>query len=69
MNEKELMKKKYGTPQEISVIFGVSVGQLANLRYRQRGCPHFRRGRRIYYEISTFQSWLTENPVKTIYFE
>lgn len=53
------------TPEKASEIFSLNVGSLANLRAAKKGCPYFKRGRRVYYKISDLEEWLFENPIKT----
>jgi hypothetical protein len=59
------MIQKAGTPKEMSRIYGIPLGTLANLRYQKRGPRYFRRGRSILYFSSDFEAWLKSDPVLT----
>jgi hypothetical protein len=61
--KKEKITPRYATPETIGQMFNFSPGTLANLRSQKKGCPYFRRGRRIYYSVSDFENWLKESPV------
>ncbi len=59
------IRRRAGTPKEMSQIYGIPLGTLANLRYQKRGPKYFRRGRGVLYFFSDFESWLKSNPVLT----
>ena len=59
------MNQKAGTPKEMSKIYGIPLGTLANLRYQRRGPRFFRRGRSVLYFIEDFEAWLKSDPVLT----
>lgn len=62
------MKQKQisSTPQEISAVFGIPAGTLANLRSQKRGPKYYKRGRRVIYFIQDIEQWLKSQPVQTI---
>lgn len=62
---KKLLERKSVTPQQAATIYGLSVGHMANLRSKGRGCRFFRCGRRIYYRVDELENWLLGNPVLT----
>ena len=58
--------KKAGTPYDMSRLYGVSVGTLANLRYQKRGPNFYKVGKSVFYFVVDFESWLKSKPVLTI---
>ncbi len=54
------------TPMEISEMYGISVGSLANLRHRKQGPRFFKVGGSVYYKIEDFEGWFFQNPVQTL---
>lgn len=57
--------RRAANPQEISLMFGIPEGSLANLRWKKEGPKYYRRKRRIYYFISDVEDWLKQNPILT----
>jgi hypothetical protein len=57
--------RRSATPQEVSQIFGIPAGTLANLRSKKEGPRFFKRGRRVVYFFADVESWLRQNPVLT----
>jgi hypothetical protein len=60
------MRQEAGTPKEMSRIYGIPLGTLANLRCQKRGSKFFRRGRSILYFFNDFEAWLKRDPVLTV---
>ncbi len=58
-------KKQAGTPYEMSRLYGVPVGTLANLRYQKRGPKYYKIGKGVFYFISDFEAWMKGRPVLT----
>jgi hypothetical protein len=58
--------KRAGKPNEVSVIFGLDTGTLANLRSQKRGPRYYRQGRGIFYFLEDVEKWLKSNPIETI---
>jgi len=59
------MEKLFGSPREISILFGLNVGSLANMRSLKKGPRFFKSGRKVVYRLSDVETWITENPVLT----
>ena len=59
------IEKKAGTPSEMSRMYGVPEGSLANMRYRKAGPKFYKVGRRVLYFFEDFEAWLKQNPVLT----
>lgn len=53
-------------PEQISEMFGIPVGVLANWRWMGRGPRYFKTKRRVYYFIDDVITYLQQNPVLTI---
>ena len=50
------------TPEEVSVLLGVSKGTLSNWRWRGEGPPFIRlKRRKVRYPVKSLLSWLEEN--------
>ena len=58
-------KQKTATTKQISEIYGIPVGTLANLRYQKRGPKYYRVSRKVLYAISDVEDWIMRNPVLT----
>ena len=58
--------KRGGSPREISFMYGVPLGTLANMRYRKEGPKYFKTGRRVFYFVEDVENWLRQNPVLTV---
>jgi hypothetical protein len=56
-------------PQEVSDIFGIPPGTLANLRWKKQGPRYFKRpaGRGVFYLLADVQDWLLSHPVQTLH--
>lgn len=50
-----------GTPRDVAEYIGVSMGQLANLRWRGNGPPFVKFGKSIRYRWSEVDDWLEIN--------
>lgn len=61
------MKKIALKPREVSDLFGIPEGTLANLRWKKRGPRYFKRpnGRGVFYLLTDVQNWLLSSPVLT----
>ncbi len=59
------MQKIAGTPFDMSRLFGVPVGTLANLRYQKRGPKFFKVGKSVLYFTEDFENWLRRTPILT----
>lgn len=59
-------KKKAYSPEELSEVYGLNVGTLANMRCAKRGPKYFKVGKKIIYFEQDIESWLRKNPVLTI---
>ncbi|HUT44542.1 MAG TPA: helix-turn-helix domain-containing protein [Desulfobacterales bacterium] len=57
--------QKTATTKQISEIYGIPVGTLANLRYQKRGPKYYRVSRKVLYAISDVEDWIMRNPVLT----
>lgn len=57
--------KKAISPQEAAQIYSISIGHLANLRFKKQGCPYYRVGRKVLYLVADFEDWIKRNPVLT----
>ena len=58
--------RKLITPRHAAVSFGFSEVHLANLRSERKGCPFYKRGRKVLYSAEEFERWATANPVRTL---
>lgn len=66
MKDSRENSRKFITPQHAAFSFGFSEGHLANLRSERKGCPFYKRGRKVLYSTEEFERWATENPVRTL---
>ncbi len=46
-------------------LFGIPPRVLEDLAMKKQGPPYYRRGKYCLYRVDTFESWVTENPVRT----
>ncbi len=61
------IEKKALTPKEAAEAYGLSVGSLANLRFRGLGCKYYKvGGKKVLYLVSDFENWIKRNPILTI---
>lgn len=60
-----LKTQKAAGPEEISEIYGIPRGTLANWRCRKEGPRFYKRGRRVLYFLDEFEKWLKSVPVLT----
>lgn len=51
-------QKLYGTPAEMSAMFGISVAELKKLRHLKQGSPYRLLGRKVLYSVASFEEWL-----------
>ena len=58
-------KKKAGTPFEMSRLYGIPAGTLANLRYQKKGPKFYKIGKSVLYFTEDFEDWLRRSPVLT----
>jgi hypothetical protein len=60
-------ERKALTTKEVSEIYGVNLGTLANLRWSKLGPKYYRAGagRRIFYKPEDVEQWLFSQPVLT----
>lgn len=58
-------EKRAGTPREVSQIYGIPEGSLANLRWQRKGPRFYRRGRGVVYFFADIEKWLRSAPVLT----
>ncbi|MCX5810156.1 MAG: DNA-binding protein [Proteobacteria bacterium] len=58
--------KRTAKPGEISVIFGLDTGTLANMRSQKRGPRYYKQGRGVFYFLEDVEAWLKQNPMETI---
>lgn len=63
MNKDE---RRFIEPKQAAIMFGFSVGYLANLRAKKQGPKYYKPGKKVLYKVSEFEAWVTANPVKTI---
>lgn len=54
------------TPEQAVERYGVCKGSLANMRNRKQGPPYLKVGRKVLYDVKSFEAWVFANPVKTI---
>jgi len=58
-------KKKAGTAYEMSRLYGIPAGTLANLRYQKKGPKYYKNGKSVIYFTEDFEDWLRRKPVLT----
>lgn len=54
------------SPEEVAAEYGLSLGTLANDRWRRRGIPFYKLRRRVLYKRVDVERYVFGNPVKTI---
>ncbi len=59
-------ERKALTAKEVSEIYGINLGSLANLRWSKLGPKYYRNGRRIVYKPEDIEQWLFSQPILTI---
>jgi hypothetical protein len=59
------LKKVAATPREVSELYGLSRGHLANLRSKSLGPRYFKRGRMVLYWLTDVETYLRECPCMT----
>jgi hypothetical protein len=61
-------ERKALTAKEVSEIYGINLGTLANLRWSKLGPKYYRAGagRRIVYKPEDVEKWLFASPILTI---
>jgi hypothetical protein len=57
--------KTAGTPHEMSRLYGIPVGTLANWRYLKKGPKFYKVGKSVLYFTEDFEDCLRRNPVLT----
>ncbi len=61
------MQKRALNPPEVSAVYGVPAGTLANMRHEKRGPKFYKIGsKKIIYFAEDIEAWLRSNPVETI---
>lgn len=65
MKNQDYRSMKYGSPKDISNMFGIPTGTLANWRYLKIGPQYFKRQKKIFYKIDDVEAWINRYPVKT----
>jgi hypothetical protein len=63
--KKDYFQKKALTPKEVSLIYGIPEGSLANMRMAKTGAKYHKIGRRVLYMIEDVEAWVRSNPVLT----
>lgn len=65
---REELKRVALRPAEVSAMFGIAVGTLANLRWAKRGPRYFKKpsGRGVFYLLADVEAWITSQPVQTL---
>ena len=58
--------KRTATPQEVSEMYGLSVGTLANMRTAKKGPKYYKFGRKVLYDLAEFEAFIKSHPVLTI---
>lgn len=56
-------------PSEVTQIFGIPTGTLANMRWAKKGPRYFKKpgnGRGVFYLLADVEAWITSQPVQTI---
>ena len=55
-------------PVEVSAVFGIPEGTLANLRWSKKGPRYFKQagGRGVFYLFADVEAWITSQPVQTL---
>ena len=62
----QVIEKKALSPRDVSEMYGISEGTLANWRVQKRGPRFFKMGRKkIVYFQNDLDSWAHANPVNT----
>jgi hypothetical protein len=59
------MDRKAARPSEITYIYGIPEGALANMRAQRIGPPYFKVGRKVFYFLSDIEKWIKSKPIKT----
>ena len=63
--EEMVISKRALTPREVSKIYGIAEGTLANMRAQRRGAKYFKINKKVLYRIEDIESFLFQNPVLT----
>lgn len=58
--------KRALSPEEVSAELGLSLGTLANDRWKKHGIPFYKVRRRVLYKRVDVERYVFGNPVKTI---
>lgn len=53
------------TPEQISRIYGIATGTLANMRAKKTGAKYYKVGRKVLYFYEDFENWVKSSPVHT----
>lgn len=62
---KKIGAKKYLTPKEVSVVFSIPTGTLANLRSRKQGPAYNRVGTKVLYRACDVDEWVRQGLSQT----
>ena len=65
MNNESAISKKGFTPLDISSIYGIPEGSLANMRCKRIGPKFYKAGRKVIYRAADVEAWLYSQPVLT----
>lgn len=60
------VSKRTATPLEVSQMYGLSVGTLANMRAVRKGPKYYKFGRKVLYDLTEFETFVKSHPVLTI---
>ncbi len=58
--------RKAMTPRQVTEIYGIAEGTLANYRYQNKGPRYYKSGRKVLYWTDELESWLRRQPVLTV---
>ena len=59
------MQKKTLTPGDVSEMYRIPVGSLANMRCKKIGPRYYKVGRRVRYFVEDIERWVKSEPVLT----
>jgi len=58
-------KQKMLSPKEVSEIYGLNVGTLANMRYRKVGPKYYKVKRKVLYDKQDIEAYLKKGEILT----
>lgn len=59
------LKKKGATPKDVSEIYSIPAGSLANMRCARTGPKYYKVNRRVIYFLEDVEAWIRKHPVLT----